>query len=47
MIVNNLKALVETGKLPVGTRLLYGLFWLMAPFTPARLATERWDGRTD
>lgn len=43
MIAGNLKAIVETGKLPLGTRALYTLFALMAPFAPARLKTENWQ----
>lgn len=42
MIAKNLKAVVETGKLPLGTRVLYGLFALMAPFTPKKSLTENW-----
>ena len=34
MIVNNLKSIIETGKLPFGTRVLYLLFKLMAPSRP-------------
>ena len=44
MIVKNLKALVETGSLPFATRVLYGLFALMAPFSPKKTLTEAWIG---
>ncbi|MAP96096.1 MAG: hypothetical protein CMK07_14210 [Ponticaulis sp.] len=42
MIINTLKAMCETGKVPFGTRLLLGMFGLMAPFTPAACKTENW-----
>lgn len=42
MIVDNLKSIVETGKLPLSTRLLYLLFAATTPFTPARLKSENW-----
>lgn len=42
MIINNLKSLVETGKLPVGTRILYGLFAIMAAFAPKAVRVENW-----
>jgi uncharacterized protein YndB with AHSA1/START domain len=42
MIVNTLKAIVETGKLPLGTRALYCLFKVMGPLTPKRCLSERW-----
>lgn len=40
MIANNLKSIIERGKLPLGTRLLYGLFKLMGPLTPKRTRSE-------
>ncbi len=43
MIVKNLKTLVETGKLPFGTRVLYGIFALTAPFSPKKMLTENWQ----
>lgn len=42
MIIDNLKSIVETGKLPFSTRLLYVLFAATAPFTPAKLKSENW-----
>jgi uncharacterized protein YndB with AHSA1/START domain len=42
MIVDNLKSLVETGKLPLKTRLLYAVFALMEPFSPAKIKSENW-----
>lgn len=42
MICNTLKAVVEIGKPPLGTRLLYGMFGLLAPFTPKRCLSDRW-----
>ncbi len=41
MIVNALQAIVETGKLPLGTRALYVLFTVMTPLTPKRCLSER------
>jgi uncharacterized protein YndB with AHSA1/START domain len=42
-ITKTLKAVVETGKPPFSSRLLLGLFSLLAPFTtPARCRSERW-----
>jgi len=43
MIVKNLKAIVEKGNVPVGTRLLYGLFKVMEPFSPKRTRSENWQ----
>ena len=40
MIANTLKALVETGRPSFGIRLLYGLFKLMEPLSPAKLKTD-------
>jgi uncharacterized protein YndB with AHSA1/START domain len=42
MIVNTLKAVVETGRPGLGTRLLYLLFAVMQPFTPSRCKTANW-----
>ncbi|MEM8884365.1 MAG: SRPBCC domain-containing protein [Planctomycetota bacterium] len=47
MIVNTLKAVIETGKPTFGVRVLFGLFKVLAPFTPARSRSEHWpvDGK--
>ena len=42
LIVETLKAVLETGRPPLKTRALYMLFALTAPFTPARCRSERW-----
>jgi hypothetical protein len=42
MIVNTLKAIVETGKPKLGIRLLYRLFGLLEPTTPAKCKVENW-----
>lgn len=42
MIVNTLKSVVETGKPPLGTRLLHLLFKVMEPLTPKRARSENW-----
>ena len=42
MIVNTLKSVIETGRPSFGTRLLYFIFGLMAPFTPAKCKSEHW-----
>jgi uncharacterized protein YndB with AHSA1/START domain len=42
MIVNTLKAVVETGKPPLMIRLLYVMFGLLAFTTPKRCRTENW-----
>jgi len=42
MIVKNLKAIVETGRPPFGTRMLYGLFKVMEPFAPKSTKSENW-----
>lgn len=42
MIVNTLKAIVETGTPPLGIRLLYVLFKLMAPMTPKKCLSRNW-----
>lgn len=42
MIVKTLKRVVESGRPGLGTRLLYRLFDLLAPFTPKRCRSEHW-----
>jgi len=42
MICNSLKALVEKGDVPFGTRLLFVLFRLMEPFSPKKTLSEHW-----
>lgn len=42
MIVNTLKAVIETGRPAAGTRMLFGLFKLMQPLTPKRCRSENW-----
>ena len=42
MIVNALKAIVETGRPPLGTRILYKVFKLMEPFSPKGTRSENW-----
>ena len=42
MIVKTLKSVIETGKPAFGTRLLYGVFKLMAPLTPRKCLSENW-----
>lgn len=42
MIVNTLKAVIETGRPSFGTRMLFGVFKLAAPFTPKRCLSENW-----
>lgn len=42
MIVNTLKAIIETGRPSFGTRLLYVLFKIMEPFSPKRTRSENW-----
>ncbi len=41
-IVNNLKAIVETGKPTFGARMLFVLFKVLAPFSPKETLSERW-----
>lgn len=43
MIVNTLKAVIETGRPSFGTRLLFTLFKLLAPLTPKRCLSENWS----
>jgi len=42
-ICKSLKAIVETGRPPLGTRMLYGLFGLMEPLSPKRTRVENWN----
>jgi uncharacterized protein YndB with AHSA1/START domain len=42
MIVNTLKAIVETGRPPFFTRVLYRLFGVMEWVWPARCRSEKW-----
>lgn len=42
MIVKVLKAIVETGKVPFGIRMMYGMFKLMEPFSPKSTRSENW-----
>jgi uncharacterized protein YndB with AHSA1/START domain len=42
MIINTLKAIVETGRPSFGTRMLYWMFRVMEPFTPKSMRTENW-----
>ncbi len=42
MIVNSLRAIVETGKPPLGTRLLYVIFKLSEPFSPKKTLSANW-----
>lgn len=41
-IAGTLKAVVETGRPPLGTRILFVLFKLLAPFNPKKCRTENW-----
>lgn len=45
MIVKTLKAVMETGKPPMGIRMLYVLFAVMGPMTPKKCLSERWPVR--
>lgn len=42
MIVNTLRAVVETGRPSFGTRMLFVLFKVMEPFNPKRSRSEHW-----
>jgi uncharacterized protein YndB with AHSA1/START domain len=42
LIVNTLKAVIETGKPGFGVRMLFGLFKVMQPLTPKRCLSENW-----
>jgi uncharacterized protein YndB with AHSA1/START domain len=41
-ILNNLKAIVEQGRPPFGTRLMYGMFGAMEFVLPKKTKTEHW-----
>ena len=41
-IVNNLKAIVETGKATFGARMLFVLFKLLEPLNPKRVLSTNW-----
>ena len=42
LIVNTLKSVIETGKPSFGTRMLFGLFKVLAPLNPKRCRSENW-----
>jgi hypothetical protein len=42
MILNGLKAIAETGRPPLATRLMYAVFDRMEWALPARTRSERW-----
>jgi uncharacterized protein YndB with AHSA1/START domain len=42
MIIKVLKAVVETGKIPFGIRVMYGFFKLLDPLTPKVSRSENW-----
>jgi len=42
MIVNTLKAIVETGRPPFGVRMLHVLFRMMEPFSPKKTQSIHW-----
>lgn len=41
-ILKNLKAIVETGKPPLGTRLMYAMFGALEFVLPAKSKSEHW-----
>jgi hypothetical protein len=41
-ILRNLKAIVETGRPPFGTRLMYAMFGALEFVLPARTRSENW-----
>ena len=43
MIVKTLKAIVETGKPPLGVRAMYVAFKLMEPFSPKKTLSTHWQ----
>jgi uncharacterized protein YndB with AHSA1/START domain len=43
MIVKTLKAIVETGKPPLGVRAMYVAFKLMEPFSPKKTLSSHWQ----
>lgn len=46
MIVDTLKAVMETGKPSTGTRVLFTLFKVMEPLNPKRCRSEHWPVHT-
>ncbi|MBK7404292.1 MAG: SRPBCC domain-containing protein [Phycisphaerales bacterium] len=42
MIASTLKNVIETGRPSFGTRVLFTIFKLMAPFTPKKCLSEHW-----
>jgi hypothetical protein len=42
MIVNTLKAVIETGRPTFGIRLLYRLFKVLEPISPKACKSENW-----
>ena len=42
LIIKTLKSLVETGKLPLGTQMLYAMFALLGPLAPKKTRAENW-----
>jgi uncharacterized protein YndB with AHSA1/START domain len=42
MIVNTLRSVIETGRPSFGIRMLYAMFKLMQPFSPARCRSSAW-----
>ena len=42
LIVNTLKSVMETGRPSFGTRMLFVLFKLLEPISPAKCRSERW-----
>ncbi len=42
MIVNTLKSVLETGRPSFGTRMLFGLFKVLEPFSPKQCRSEHW-----
>jgi uncharacterized protein YndB with AHSA1/START domain len=47
LIINTLKAVVETGRPKLGVRLLYRIFGLLESKTPAKCKVENWPLETD
>ncbi len=41
-ILNNLKAIVETGRPPMGTRMMYGMFGALEFVLPKKTKSEHW-----
>jgi hypothetical protein len=42
LIANTLKQVIENGRPAFGTRLLFTLFKLMEPLSPAKCRSEHW-----